>query len=660
MDASAACAVNTDRALRLIYEHTITLKGDEFFRALARSVASAMRVRYALVAEFANADTTIRTLAFWADNSFKENVEHALVSRPCEAVLSGDVLCYPQDVQTVFPRDTALAHLSAESCLAIPLIDASGHVLGHLAILDDAPMEVAESEMSALRNLGVRAAAELERERAECSLRESELRFRQRYEAELAARQRAEETLRKTEERLASVLGSAMDAIIMMDRQHRITLFNRAAEQVFLCSADHARGQRFDRFLSREFRRLLNEHLNTGGTVKKRAWAPEGVTAVRANGEEFPIEVTVSPVETAQECLYTIFLRDVNEREKAEQTLRKLQAEHLNWQEEISRRVGLGHIEIIGNSVEMRAISRSIEMVANTDATVLLSGETGTGKELIAKALHNASGRKDRMLIIVNCAALPSELIESELFGHEMGAFTGATAQRKGRFELADGGTIFLDEVGELTARAQAKLLRVLQERTFERVGGSKTIKIDARVIAATNRDLGKMVADGTFRDDLFYRLNVFPIRVPALRERKSDIPLLANVFLHRLSRKLGKRFEGISPNSIDRLMQYPWPGNIRELQNVMERAAIAAQEPMIEVADYLALHSQLDTSKTSPGSVTLRDMERRHIQHVLEQSGWIVEGKRGAAANLDLKPSTLRLRMHKLGIKRPQSDTPF
>lgn len=273
-------------------------------------------------------------------------------------------------------------------------------------------------------------------------------------------------------------------------------------------------------------------------------------------------------------------------------------------------------------------------------------------RQWIARATHNLSSRKDRLLVKINCATLPSELIESELFGHEKGAFTGAVAERKGRFELADGGTLFLDEVGELTLQAQAKLLRVLQEQEFERVGGTKVLKVDVRVIAATNRDLGKMVEAGTFRSDLFYRLNVFPIEVPPLRERKSDIPLLVNYFLGGSVRKLGKPLERVSSKAMGRLMSYAWPGNIRELQNVIERAAILASSPIVEIEDVLGM--RLASGRPAPSSDALEDVERAHIVRVLEATDWIIEGERGAAATLDLHPSTLRSRMHKLGIRKP------
>lgn len=307
---------------------------------------------------------------------------------------------------------------------------------------------------------------------------------------------------------------------------------------------------------------------------------------------------------------------------------------------------------IIGECDALRDLFHKVELVASTDTTVLIQGETGTGKELIARDLHDRSTRRNRPLVKINCAALPRELIESELFGHERGAFTGATQSRKGRFELAHNGSIFLDEVGELPLEAQAKLLRVLQEQEFERVGGIHTTKVNVRVIAATNRDLSAEVDSGHFRADLFYRLAIFPVSVPALRERKEDIPLLVKFFLNKLSRKLGKPLAGVSRSSMARIMRYHWPGNIRELQNVLERAAILSSSPVVEVEQALEATS-LDTPGPSL-SGTLEDVERAYVRQVLKETDWVIEGARGAAAVLGLHPSTLRNRMRKLGIQKP------
>jgi len=304
---------------------------------------------------------------------------------------------------------------------------------------------------------------------------------------------------------------------------------------------------------------------------------------------------------------------------------------------------------IIGDSSALRAVLRNVKRVAGVETTVLLTGETGTGKELIAKAIHAASGRRERPLVKMNCGAIPQGLVESELFGHERGAFTGALQRRIGRFEMADRGTLFMDEVGELPLDAQVKLLRVLQEQEFERVGATKCQRVDVRLVAATNRDLDAEVAAGNFRRDLFYRLNVFPVRIPALRERVSDIPLLVKYFLAHLQRKLAKPLQAVTAESMERLMAYRWPGNIRELQNVLERSCVMATSPIVEIDDDLrppTLSLKLDSF------VSLDENERAHIRRALDATGGKIHGPRGAANILEINPSTLRSRMEKLGIE--------
>ena len=306
--------------------------------------------------------------------------------------------------------------------------------------------------------------------------------------------------------------------------------------------------------------------------------------------------------------------------------------------------------EVVGDSPVLKAALKMIEQVAVTDVLVLIQGDTGTGKELFARAIHGRSKRQNGPLIKLNCAAIPRDLVESELFGHEAGAFTGATKRRKGRFELADGGTLFLDEVGELSSEAQAKLLRVLQDHELERVGGTQSLKVDVRVVAATNRDLKQAIYNGDFREDLYYRLNVFPIRVPALRERKGDIALLTEHFMQIAARKLDKSFSSVEPASLKALENYDWPGNVRELQNVIDRAVILSPEPVLQIGDVFATEHSHDTL-----TGTLEEVQYKYIVQVLEETKWVIEGAPGAARRLGLNPSTLRGRMRKLGISKPE-----
>jgi formate hydrogenlyase transcriptional activator len=313
---------------------------------------------------------------------------------------------------------------------------------------------------------------------------------------------------------------------------------------------------------------------------------------------------------------------------------------------------------IIGNSAALESVLEQVEQVAPTDSTVLIEGETGTGKELIAHAIHNASQRCGRAFIKLNCAAIPLDLLESELFGHEKGAFTGAIAQRIGRFEMADKGTLFLDEVGDIPSALQPKLLRVLQEQEFERLGSGRTHKVNVRLVAATNRNLGKMVAREQFRSDLYYRLNVFPILLPALRERREDIPALVTHFVKMFSRRMGKQVDSIPPETMAAFQWYSWPGNIRELQNLVERAVILSRDgvlpnPLHKKQTELMIPN-LHHTRTFPSSMTLEDSDRALIVETLEQAGWIVGGPRGAAAKLGLKRTTLLAKMRRLGIFRP------
>jgi transcriptional regulator with GAF, ATPase, and Fis domain len=348
----------------------------------------------------------------------------------------------------------------------------------------------------------------------------------------------------------------------------------------------------------------------------------------------------------------TMFI-DITEQVLMEREKNILQQQNLYLQEEI--KAAHNFEEIVGQSKAVLGALEKVSRVAGTDSSVLIMGETGTGKELIARAVHNAGPRKHKPLIKINCAALPSGLIESELFGHEKGAFSGAISRRIGRFELADGGTIFLDEVGELPLDAQAKLLRVLQEKEFERVGGSNSIKVDVRVIAATNRDLQKAIANERFREDLFYRLNVFPVQVPPLRERVEDIPLLVNFLLDKFRTRIGRRIAGVSTDTIRRLQAYSWPGNVRELENLIERALILGPDSgLLEVnPEFLREVRGMPREAPVQTSTDRHSVERAHILATLTRTNWVIDGARGAAKLLDLHPNTLRSRMKKFGIQR-------
>ena len=485
---------------------------------------------------------------------------------------------------------------------------------------------------------------------------------------DITEQRHAQEALRASEERLARVLDSAMDAIVTFDSARHIELFNSAAEKIFGCAAAETIGKPLDPFLSDAFGKALASSMReaaAGEQAHPYVFSTGGLTARRATGIEFPIEATLSHVEVSGRSLFTLIIRDMDERKRAESELHRLSLQNEYLQEEIRETHNVE--EIVGSSPALSGILRKVSLVAATDSSVLILGETGTGKELIARTLHSGSARKDRPLIKVNCAALPAGLIESELFGHERGAFTGAIEKRTGRFELANGGTIFLDEIGEVPPEVQVKLLRVLQEREFERVGGHQTIKVDVRVIAATNRDLAREVADGDFRQDLYYRLNVFPIQLPPLRERPEDIALLTHFFVRRYANKIGRKITRVPRETMELLVSYPWPGNVRELENVIERAVILSAGPDLEISpESLPVASPAAVSKPASNAnrheserkggdalSSLSELERSHIGAALKKTGWRIDGPNGAARILNLNPSTLRSRIKKLGIKR-------
>jgi PAS domain S-box-containing protein len=374
-------------------------------------------------------------------------------------------------------------------------------------------------------------------------------------------------------------------------------------------------------------------------------WVWEKGTGIAdGNGEITAIEGFITDITDIKKAEQELIQKEKNLRELKDQ----LEEETIYLREEI--KLNSNFEEIITRSDAFRKVLKKVEQVASTESTVLIQGETGTGKELIARAIHNNSSRSKRSLVTVNCAALPPEMIESELFGHEKGAFTGAYTKKVGRFELAHKGTIFLDEIGELPLNLQTKLLRVLQEGEFQRLGKPETIKIDARVIAATNRNLEEAIRNGDFREDLYYRLNVFPIEVPPLRERKEDISLLVKHFINKFSAKTGKQIKETSQKVMDRLMEYNWPGNVRELENIIERAVVICDGSRITMGSWIP-ENHTNAANTL---LTLEENERKHILRALKATNWKVSGEKGAARLLGMKRTTLQARMKKLGIERP------
>jgi PAS domain S-box-containing protein len=616
-------------ALRALVEGTARHTGQEFFQSLVRHLAAAVGTRYAFVAEFAGV-MRARTLAFWFRDHVADNVEWGVVGTPCEDVVRGNLCHYPSGVHAKFPGDRPLVEWGIESYLGVPLCDAQGNHLGHLAVFDERPMPPEPRKMFTFRIFAARAAAELERLSYEKQLRDSEARYRDLYD-------------------------EAPIGYVQEDLESRFLSANRAAIQMLGLRPEEVPGT-LGRSLvpdTPEAQRRVREAL---ASLRRGSGASSLVLELRRKDDGRPVWVQWwSRPEPNGKYTRTMIV-DITERVLMEQEKARLQQQNLYLQEEIKATHNFE--ELIGHSRALTTVLEQVRQVAATDATVLITGETGTGKELIARAIHSTSWRKERPLIKINCAALPAGLVESELFGHEKGAFTGALARRIGRFELAHGGTMFLDEIGDLPADAQAKLLRVLQEREFDRVGGSAPIPVDVRVLAATNRDLLRAVRDKMFREDLYYRLSVFPLHLPPLRDRAEDIPALIQFLLQKFAARLGKHLEGVSKETMRRLRAYSWPGNVRELENVLERAVILAAGPILEIgADVLPAPAPPAPGAGEPPSATLEATEKAHILTVLGQTGWVVDGPRGAARILGLHPNTLRSRMKKLGIRRAAHD---
>lgn len=459
--------------------------------------------------------------------------------------------------------------------------------------------------------------------------------------------QQLQNQLSESEKRLSQIIAGTKDAIVTLDSDANILMFNPAAEQIFSCQAETVLGKSFKPFLSEPLTALLTEYLEPTAPPRDPIWIPEGHCALRKNGQDFAVEASLSCIQLAEQSLYTFILRDVDARQKAIAEAQQLRHVNQYLQQEAQSSMMKG---IVGTSQGLLEVMRNVQQVAGTDATVLVTGETGTGKEMVVQAIHQQSLRKHQTLIKLNCAAIPENLVESELFGHEKGAFTGALSRKIGRFELAHQGTIFLDEIGEVSLDVQTKLLRILQEGEFERIGSTDTIKVNVRIIAATHQNLPQNVKEGRFREDLFYRLNVFPIHIPPLRDRKEDIALLAQHFLTLYAEKFNKQVKTIPVTLINTLMEYHWPGNIRELQHLIERAVILSTGTTLFFGDWF---QPVDDNMPSNTLLTLEELEYQHITKVLESTYWKISGKKGAAEYLGINASTLRSRMQKLGIQR-------
>jgi formate hydrogenlyase transcriptional activator len=568
---------------------------------------------------------------------------------------SGKPVCIPDiTVDPNFLRASAATTAGLRGALGVPIV-LSDETVGVIVLLTREVRQADKDLLQMLASIGSQIGQFIEREQAEQALRKNE------------------QALRESEERLRLALKSSRMGVWDWDRRTNVCKWSKEyfeimglpplrVEQSYHVWAQCVHPDDLPR---------AKAVVEAAMTEKKEyrceyrvVWPDGSIRWAVARGE--PI------YDENGECIRVMgVLVDITERKRAEEEISRLQerleAENVYLREEVSEAHPFR--EIIGESEGIKKVLQQVEQVAGTDMTVLILGETGTGKELVARAVHERSERRERPLVKVNCSALPGELIESELFGHEKGAFTGATGRQVGRFELADGGTIFLDEVGDLPLKLQAKLLRVLQEGEFERLGSGKTIKVDVRVIAATNRNLAEAMQRGRFRLDLYYRLNVYPIQISALRDRREDIGPLAERFLGEASRRLGRIFDPVPAEVLEVLRRYEWPGNVRELQNVIERAVVVSSGRRIQLTEGWAV-SLAPPPNTGAAEIsrsielvrrepTLEELERSHILEVLQQTGWRVEGPKGAARILGLNPSTLRSRMVKLGIRRVERLVP-
>jgi PAS domain S-box-containing protein len=468
---------------------------------------------------------------------------------------------------------------------------------------------------------------------------------------DVTGQKQAEKAMRLSEDRFRSLFEFSPDAIIVTDRDGKIAETNGQVEKFFGYARNELLGESVEKLVPDRFRHAHPAHRKNYGIQPRTRSMGIGLELYgrRKDGAEFPVDIMLSPVKTEGGELVLSVVRDLSEKKRAEEELARKEREKRYLEEELNTEHQFE--EIIGESVGLKRVLKQVETVAEQDVTVLILGETGTGKDLIARAIHRLSPRRERTLVKLNCAAIPTGLLESELFGHEKGAFTGAISQKIGRLELAHQGTLFLDEVGDVPLEIQPKLLRALQEKEFERLGGTRTIPVDIRLVAATNRNLEKMVADREFRSDLYYRLRVFPISIPPLRERREDIPLLVRYFVAKHALRMDRKIETIPSEIMKALTKWDWPGNIRELENFVERCVILSKGPVLR-----APVSELQVPEETTAwreDVSLEATEREHILRVLREAKGMIGGPDGAAVRLGLKRTTLNSKLKKLGIKR-------
>jgi transcriptional regulator with GAF, ATPase, and Fis domain len=614
------------------------LTGEAFFKSLVKSISEALDVDGVWVTEYHREQNSMTTMAFWHSGNYVTNFTYLIDGTPCEQVInSPTIVHYSEKIIDLFPQDhKMLNRYKSESYVGAALHDENGEVIGSVAVLSSRPLTLTEDISTIIRIIKSRAQAELQR-------------------------LKREREILQRENQLRGLINCVQDLLINLNQKGQLVMLNSTAESM-LGLGDH-KGNAFhiSMFLSDGSKsKLLTliESVSSSKSEEGYVWIPGVLEMNSLSGDSFAVEGTLSRYELDGNIYYTLVLRSQDDKAEAGEQIKQLidQTEYLREELEDIKQ----NHQLVGESNPVKRLLQNVYMVAHTDATVLINGETGTGKELVARHIHLTSSRKDKPMITVNCGAIPASLIESEFFGHAKGAFTGATAERKGRFQLAHGGTIFLDEIGELPLDLQVKLLRVIQESEFEPVGSSKTVKVDVRIIAATHRNLFELSKEGKFREDLYYRLNVFPIEVPPLRERGDDVILIANTFINKFGKRVAKKLMPLTDQQKQLLKSYNWPGNIRELQNIIERSVILAQHGILDLHNTLGFvkpNVKAAADENSERILTkdeLLEFEKQNLIRALKATNWKVSGKDGAAALLQMVPSTLSSRINALGIKEP------
>jgi PAS domain S-box-containing protein len=618
-----------DQAITTLVQQVRADSSENFFTSMAYHLAKCLEADYALIGELVEGEEhQVRTIGVCNQGVIADNFTYDLAHSPCAGVMDQGTCSYVAGVTHLFPKDLLLKEMKVEGYAGTPLRDSQGRPIGIIVVACTRPLENAKFAEMILRLFSTRTAAEIERKRSD-------------------------EARRRSEDRLRVALKNSPIAVFNQDRNLRYTwVYN---SQLPSGGSEHLGKTMEELFEPEEAERI---------TKVRRRVLESGVGArcevqISSGGKRFYLDTTIEPMVDATGAVTGLTgasmdvtaLRETSEALREAQ--RRLTEEKLYLEKEINTEMGYG--EIVGQSKALRAVMEQVSKVAGSDATVLLLGDTGTGKELVARAIHRLSERSDKSFIKMNCAAIPSGLLESELFGNEKGAFTGAVSKKIGRLELADKGTLFLDEIGEISLALQPKLLRVLQDQEFERLGGIHTLKVNFRLIAATNRDLEQWLREKEFRSDLYYRLNVFPIRVPPLRERREDIQLLVEHFAQKFAKRMKKTITSIPKKTMDALVSWDWPGNVRELENFIERSTILTQGSVL-VSPLSELKPTAEEEKTR--DQTLEAAERGHILWALRESRGKIGGPSGAAMRLGLKRTTLQSKLKHLGIN-PRATPP-